>query len=437
MADRHFNISPKARPKGRGRLLLSLALLPIALSGCAGQPIPTGQTARTVTADQAMVMPPPAGPSIVSVIERRYDNAVEQEIHLATSAQTPGQNLIKAQFFGTARPFQMSSNGLSSTPLSEAGINREIRNALPTVRMARSQFYVQNNYGPFGYAFGRGPGTDLCMFAWQQVRSPTGTISPLANWGSIQIRVRVCEAGASEQRLLGLMYNFTITEAVDAPGWNPYGEPNPVSPTLGTAGAPIYPRAQANEPVAMPQPQATTRQPRPAAVRYRAPVRRAAPVAQPEPPPLLQPTPDMPRVPSPMSNSPISGQSSSRSGAVPGQGYGQPSSYRQPSYQPPMQQAGQQQIPQTAQQATRQPGQFYPPPPAARSATAAHTSVVRPASSGQTYATPSNVTLPTVPSPMAGASVSRAGTSSQACDSRSTGDPAMAADIQFIFGTRD
>ncbi len=180
MADRHFNSSLMARPRRGGIVPLTFALLPLALAGCAGQPVAIGQTVRTVTADQAMVMPPPSGPSIVSVIERRYDNAVEQEIHLATSAQTPGQNMIKAQFFGTASPFQMSSNGLSSTPLTEAGINREIRAALPTVRMARSQFYVQNNYGPFGYAFGRGPGTDLCMFAWQQIRSPAGTISPLA-----------------------------------------------------------------------------------------------------------------------------------------------------------------------------------------------------------------------------------------------------------------
>jgi hypothetical protein len=399
MADRHFISSLKARPTRRGRLLLSFAFVAIALSGCAGQPAPLGQSVRTVSADQAMVMPPPAGPAIVSVIERRYDNAVEQEIHLATSAQTPGQNMIRAQFFGTTRPFQMSSNGLTSTPVTEAGINSEIRRAMPTVRMARSQFYVQNNYGPFGYAFGRGPGTDLCMFAWQQIRSPTGTISPLANWGSIQIRVRVCEAGATEQRLLGLMYNFTITETVDAAGWNPYGEPNPVSPTLGGTGAPIYPRAQGNEPVAMPQPQVVTRQPRPAAVRYRAPVRRAAPVSQPEPPPLLQPTPDMPRVPSPMSNSSMS----NRSSAVPYPA-GQQSSYRQ-----------------TVQQYAQQPSQTYPPAPAARSLAAGASGSMRPATSGQALPTPSNVTLPTVPSPMAGSSASRTNASSQACDSGMTG----------------
>ncbi|MFB9950129.1 cellulose biosynthesis protein BcsN [Rhizobium puerariae] len=196
-----------------------------------------------------MLLPPPAGPGIVSVIERRYNNAVEQDISLYTSARTPGQNAFKVQFFGTASPFRLSDNNLTSRPVTEAGITSQMRQALPGIRMARSSIYVQNNYGPFGYAFGHGAGDDLCMYAWQQIRSPSGTISPLANYGSIQVRLRLCQASATEQQLLAVMYNYTITGSVDAGGWNPYGEPQPVSPNLGGVGAPIYPRPAGAEPI--------------------------------------------------------------------------------------------------------------------------------------------------------------------------------------------
>lgn len=247
MAEKH--LVRKQKMSGLGHLGAAVLVcgLPLLAAGCAGQPVQTGTFAKNLPAEQAMVLPPPAGPGIVSVIERRYDNAVDQDIFLYTSALTPGQNVLKAQFFGTASPFRLSDNKLTSTPVTEAGIASEIRQALPGVRMVRSSFFVQNNYGPFGYAFGHGAGNDLCMYGWQQVRSPSGTISPLANHGSIQIRARICEANATEQKLLAFMYNYTITGAVDDGGWNPYGEPQPVSPSLGGVGAPIYPRPTSAE----------------------------------------------------------------------------------------------------------------------------------------------------------------------------------------------
>jgi hypothetical protein len=234
---------------------ISAILVAAGLSGCAGQPVQMGSTVKNVPVEQALVMPPPSGPGIVSVVERRYDNAVDQDIHLYTSAITPGQNMLKVQLFGTTAPYRMASNTLTSTPVTESGVISEMRKVLPGVRMSRSRLYVQNSYGPFGYAFGQGQGSDLCMYGWQQVRSPSGTMSPFANYGSIQIRLRVCEAGATEQKLLALMYNFTIVGAVDAGGWNPYGEVNPVAPTLGGIGAPTYPRSIGTEPMVPAAPQ--------------------------------------------------------------------------------------------------------------------------------------------------------------------------------------
>ena len=249
MADRHINRTRNNERGWRCCWAMLAGFIPLALTGCAGQPVQMGATVKNVTAEQALVMPPAAGPGIVSVIERRYDNAIEQEIHLFTSALTPGQNKLTVQVFGTSKTFKLSSDTLTSTPVTEAGIASEMRRALPGVRMTRSTFYVQNSYGPFGYAFGRSVGADLCIYAWQQVRAPTGTISPLSNYGSIQIRLRVCETGATEQKLLAIMYNFTILAAVDSEGWNPYGEPGPVSPTLGGTGSPTYPRPAGAEPM--------------------------------------------------------------------------------------------------------------------------------------------------------------------------------------------
>jgi hypothetical protein len=244
-------------------------ILPLALASCGGQPIQPGAMAKTVPPEQAIAMPPPAGPSIVSVIDRRYDNAIEQEIYLATSAVTPGQNFLKVQMFGTASPFRYSSNNLGAGQVSQSRIASEMASSLRGVSMVRSQFYVQNSYGPFGYAFGRSAG-DLCMYGWQQIRSPAESISPMNNYGTVQVRARICEAGATEQKLLAFMYNFTINASVDSMGWNPYGQPAPMAPGFGMGGAPSYPRPASTETIVPVTPQ------RPTTIMRRAPA--AAPV---------------------------------------------------------------------------------------------------------------------------------------------------------------
>jgi hypothetical protein len=268
-----------------------VGLAALALTGCGGKPILPESFVKTVPAEEAMVMPPPAGPAIVSVVERRFDNAISQDIHLANSASTPGQNMIKVQLLGTERTFSQSSNNLGSSMVSYSRVAAEMRQVLPGVRMSRSLSYVQNNYGPFGYAFGRGRGSDLCLYAWQQIRSRAATTSPFANYGSIQIRLRVCEAGSTEARLLGIMYNFTITAAVDALGWNPYGAARPLNPDLGGSSAPIYPRATASEPIVQPLPERRTIRYAPRVSRQ---VRAAAPSA-----PVVQATTQPSMIPGP------------------------------------------------------------------------------------------------------------------------------------------
>ncbi len=271
----------------------ALCLATLALAGCGGRPIQSEAFVKNLPAEQAMVMPPPAGPSIVSIIERRFDNAISQDIHLATSATTPGQNLFKVQLFGTESAFSQTDNNLRMSSITEGKIASEMRASLPRVRMAKSQFYVQNNYGPFGYAFGRGSGTDLCLFAWQQIRSRTATMSPLANYGVIQIRLRMCEAGGTEAKLLSTMYNFTITAGVDAAGWNPYGASRALNPAVGGTGAPIYPRPTSSEPIVQTLP------PRRAEAPVRRPARQVRPVAAPVSVGPVEPDIQRPIVPAP------------------------------------------------------------------------------------------------------------------------------------------
>ena len=124
------------------------------------------------------------------------------------------------------------------TALTSEAIAGELRAAFPGVPMRVSPDYVQNAYGPFGYATGRGAGRDLCLYGWQRIGGKVMT--PFIRQGAIDVRLRLCEAGASERDLLADMYRYTV-RAPFGPGWSA-GEPIPsVNPPIGTPGAMIFP----------------------------------------------------------------------------------------------------------------------------------------------------------------------------------------------------
>jgi hypothetical protein len=298
MTDGHFMTLQPGWSGRRAAITASIGFAALSLTGCAGKPIQSEAFIKSVPPEQAMVMPPPGGPAVVNIIERRFNNAISQDIHLATNASTPGQNMLKVQLFGTESAYSQADNSLGMSSITEGRISSEMRQSLPRVAMAKSQFYVQNAYGPFGYAFGRGRGSDLCLYAWQQIRTrDQGT--PFANYGVIQIRLRTCEANATEAKLLSVMYNFTINASVDALGWNPYGANREFNSAVGTTGAPIYPRPASAEPMVqtLPPRQTTSYAPR---VQVRRVQPAAQPVAAPVAPPQLEPR--GPRVPSPFGN---------------------------------------------------------------------------------------------------------------------------------------
>ncbi len=268
----------------------------LAIGGCA-QPPPLMRSTGTslVAAETAFALPAPGGPAVTAVLERRFANATQQDILLSTSAHTPGQNMLRVQIFGPVDTAAAGESRLREGYLPLSNIGSEIRQALPGIRMQTSPYYVQNKYGPFGYAAGRSASGDTCLYGWQRISSTGVTQTWIGNKGSIQVRLRICDQNAPEQKLLDVMYGYTITSYFKTGNWNPYGEPPPPEASLGKPGQPIYPVGVSRfETVTTPP--AATQQPRRTA---HAPRQVLA-----EPQPTL-PAPVGPTVPPPPGTAPI------------------------------------------------------------------------------------------------------------------------------------
>lgn len=203
----------------------------IVLAGCATTSVQEPRTATTVPLSEAMIFPPPGGPAMLSVVETNYANAVRQDISLATNARTPGENKISITRFldeGGDGNFGELADSESVDLYAEASA------AWPQVSMMVSPFYVQNFYGPFGYAVGGAPTGDKCLYAWQRIApslKPSGSIKR----GTVVIRLQLCDRTQSEQALLRMMYQMRLRD--------PVFEPWRASPVIGEAGAPLLPQS--------------------------------------------------------------------------------------------------------------------------------------------------------------------------------------------------
>lgn len=267
----------------------------LALGSCAQPPaLVNSSGTNLVSTETAFAFPAPGGPAITAIIERRFTNATQQDILLSTSARTPGQNMLRLQLFGPVDTSAAGQNRLRDGYLPIGDVGSEMRRLLPGIRMQRSPYYVQNKYGPFGYAAGRSASGDTCLYGWQRISSTGLTQTWLGNKGSIQVRLRLCDQSASEQRLLDVMYGYTITSSFKTRNWNPYGEPAVPDASLGKAGQPIYPVGISRfETVTGPPPAAQPRQ-------SNGRVNRTQRQASAEPPPTAsQPASSGPVVPPP------------------------------------------------------------------------------------------------------------------------------------------
>lgn len=236
--------------------------------------------AQMASPSEALIFPPPGGPEIVAVVNRTYSNAVAQQVILRSEAATPGQNYLKAEFFGPQQAGDTDRDALTFTGFRASSVAREIRAEFPGENIAMSANYLQNGYGAFSYAAGSGRGGDTCLYGWQDIRSPEAMRQDFRNLGRIKVRLRLCQSGASVERLLAVMYNYTITGTYASPSWNPYGTPQAVDQNLGRPGHPVYPMKTADVPMRPGGEVTASVPPRPARR-----VTAAAPV-QPEPQPL-------------------------------------------------------------------------------------------------------------------------------------------------------
>ena len=277
--------------------------------GCAGQhAIVLTAAPRSLSPDLAFASLGPNAPAILSVIERHYANATRQTIALATDAKTSGQNELRVDILGVKNGDVGSETTLNDIPLKEDELLSEAQEALPSVPLRVSLNFVQNRYGPFGYAVGRSSRGDTCVYAWQRLATPEQKLSLINSRVAASVRLRLCASRAAEAALVAPMMNLTVDATVSGGGWTP--EPRELSADIGAPGAPTGPpsimEAFANSP--SPKSYMAKRRPRtvesyparkseqeaaPASAALQAPPGFVVP-----PPPVTAPAASTPQVPS-------------------------------------------------------------------------------------------------------------------------------------------
>lgn len=259
----------------RGVVLTGAAAV---LFGCAHSGDMTPQSAARVGPVDALIYPPIGGPGILGVVETVFPNAIKQDIALATNAGTAGQNKISLILF-KGKSGDGSDSALIDVPFTEVNLTEEALAAFPNTGMGVSPYFVQNTYGPFGYAVGKPGNGDTCIYAWQRLApalKPSGAVAR----GTVVIRLQLCDRNRNEESLLGVMYQLRVNDSLFPPGR--------ARTSIGRIGAPILPTgADGFVEVVKSAPPAPTRAATPRVV--------AAPVA----PVVIQPPIGAPIVPLP------------------------------------------------------------------------------------------------------------------------------------------
>jgi hypothetical protein len=230
---------------GMGLKLLAAAAVLMGASACAGRSeLGYATLMSEVPATRAIIVPPPGGPSVVAVLQRSYQNGVSQEIALSTASLTTGQNAFYVSLLNNASSPEGATETLTLRSLTPDRIQSEMEERIPGVEMQTSLVYVQNKFGPFGFATGRSSSGDLCLYAWQQIEPNEPAV--FVPGGAISVRLRLCDADASVEQLLRVMYGYTIAAYYLSESWNPYGSPPSPPANFGQIDAPMYPLGLGN-----------------------------------------------------------------------------------------------------------------------------------------------------------------------------------------------
>jgi len=239
-------------PRKRAAISVATVGLCLAIAGCGEQRLADSElvtATRSLSVDpgRAMIVLPPGSQPVIGITQRSYANAIAQTISLATRGQTPGENRIEVAFFTAADlpdSAGVEGNLLKLPGIDDFSVAQDMEERLPGVAMAPSAVFVQNKYGPFGYAFGRGTGGEACLYAWQRIADGDSIFRPKS--GAVSVRMRICDPKASEAALLRLAYDYSLNASLRRSGWGPAGDAPAPAPGLGQAGAPIYPLPQAS-----------------------------------------------------------------------------------------------------------------------------------------------------------------------------------------------
>ena len=233
---------------GRGAAVAGLLLAGLTLAGCGGVArqsmgeLPVyAELATVVSVDKALALPAPGGPAVLNIVQKTTENSIIQTIFLANDSRSPGENQLTVTYWG---PVGRDGWHVEFNPQrpTKAGIYKEMQAALPGIGMHFSDYYVQNKYGPFGYAVGVPSSGGLCLYGWQLIKAkPRDFFAPNLKRGAVAVRLRVCQANVTEAQLLQIMYDYTLTGYFEPGLWDPYGAPPPVNPALGTMSSPIVP----------------------------------------------------------------------------------------------------------------------------------------------------------------------------------------------------
>jgi len=192
----------------------TLALTPL-LAGCSNGGGLAGLTAvtlhepaspplaRAVAPEAALAALPREAGAVVSVVETRRTDGVDQKITLVGDPASRGDNEIDV----SAR---RRSRDRTIERIDEAMIRDEMAERLPGIAMTITPRVVVSGSGPVGVATGRS-GSLACLYAWSNGADTSragitaralGIDGPESD--ELRVRVRLCRQGASEESLVAL-----------------------------------------------------------------------------------------------------------------------------------------------------------------------------------------------------------------------------------------
>ena len=201
--------------------IMAMMALALTASGCATDDDPlmfTGSikpVAPTLIADvspdyAAAYLPQVAG-RVEAVRQSSKPDQIFQSVLYPNPGYGDGENELSVDI---APPSKGTSYFQAPT---QGQVMREMRAALPDVKMQISTAVGENAYGPFGYATGQRASGGSCIFAWQTAEDisradQTGFGRFTRTHYAAKVRLRYCHPSMSQTGLVSLMSGLRIRE---------------------------------------------------------------------------------------------------------------------------------------------------------------------------------------------------------------------------------